>query len=159
MHRYKAILQIIGVNPFVDVPQQIVKSVFQKAGKDRGPIPVYGEINGLGYHQTLVRFRGAWRLYINARMLKNSPKRIRELIQISLEFDSEDRTIKVHPALLKALAKNVLAKKSFNLLTPSRQNEINRYLHHIKSVESVDKNVAKVINHLQGKSRLPAEKS
>lgn len=62
---FDAKIEIIGINPFVFVPDAILQNLFKLAGKDKGHIPVKGIINGSPYRQTLVRYSGAWRLYIN----------------------------------------------------------------------------------------------
>ncbi|HUC83166.1 MAG TPA: hypothetical protein VMR70_19810 [Flavisolibacter sp.] len=69
MHRFKARIEIIGINPFVFVPDVILNALFQKAGVQKGPIPICGTINDKFYQQTLVRYQGSWRLYINTTML------------------------------------------------------------------------------------------
>lgn len=128
MHKFKAELQIIGINPFVFVPVKILAAVFKQANKDKGPIPVRGTINTEPYRQTLVRYSGEWRLYINTSMLKNSPKRIGEKIELTIEHDPSDRSIQPHPKLEAALKKNKEAKKVFDQLTDSRRLEIVRYI-------------------------------
>lgn len=153
MHSFKAILQIIDINPFVYVPPSVLQKLFITAGTDKGKIPVCGTVNGKPYKQTLLMFRGEWRLYINTTMLKDSPKRIGEKIEITIEFDPSDRTIKPHPKLTKALKENKDAKATFDTLAPSRRNEIVRYISHLKTEESIDRNIAKAINYLLGKER------
>jgi hypothetical protein len=150
--KFEAILEIIGINPFVFVPEKILKAIFKKAGKDKGPIPIKGELNGKAYKQTLVKYSGHWRLYVNLIMLKNSPKRIGEKIKLSVDFDPEDRNIKAHPDFVKALKTSPLAKKNFETLIPSRQKEILRYLNHLKTAETLNRNITKAILHLEGKS-------
>jgi hypothetical protein len=76
IHKFQATIDIIGINPFVFIPENILKDIFKQAGKEKGPIPVKGTINAKPYKQTLVKFKGYWRLYINTTMLKNSPNRI-----------------------------------------------------------------------------------
>ena len=46
MHKFKATLEIIGINPFVFVPEQILTQIFTDAQKDKGQIPVCGTGNG-----------------------------------------------------------------------------------------------------------------
>jgi hypothetical protein len=153
MEKFKAEIEIIGVNPFVFVPDKVLTSIFTQAGKDKGYIPICGTINGEPYRQTLVKFSGAWRLYINTKMLKNSPKRIGETIKITVEFDSAGRTIKPHPKFEKSLKENENAKIMFDRLRPSRQHEIVRYISFLKTEESVDRNIIKAIDFLLGKGR------
>jgi hypothetical protein len=151
MHKFKSELKIIGINPFVFVPDKILKSLFTEAGKDKGPIPVRGTINDHPYKQTLVKYSGAWRLYINTTMLKNSPRRVGETILIKIEFDPVSRKIVPHPKLLKALKENKDAKKVFDKLPPSRQNEIIRYISNLKTETSVIRNINRAIDFLKGK--------
>lgn len=153
MHKFKAELQIIGINPFVFVPVKILTAVFKQANKDKGPIPVRGTINTEPYRQTLVRYSGEWRLYINTSMLKNSPKRIGERIELNIEHDPSDRSIQPHPKLEAALKKNKEAKRVFDQLTDSRRLEIVRYISFLKTEESVDRNINKAIDFLLGKER------
>lgn len=150
---FSAQIEIIGINPFVFVPEEILSEIFRQAGKNRGAIPIRGTVNGKPYTQTLVRYAGAWRLYINTLMLKNSPKRIGEIIEITVEYDPVERTIEIHPKLQKALSEHKEAEKVFNTLSPSRRHEIIRYISHLKSEESVEKNVQKAIDFLVGKGR------
>lgn len=150
MTRFKAVIEIIGINPFVFVPEKILAAVLQEAGKEKGPIPIKGVINKKPYRQTLVKYAGHWRLYINTIMLKDSPKRIGETITISIEFDPADRKLNMHPELEKALAKNKTARENFSKLPASRQQEIIRYISNLKTAESVERNIARAINFLSG---------
>lgn len=153
MKSFKAEIEIIGINPFVFVPESILSVIFQESGKNKGPIPVKGTINGKAYQQTLVRFAGEWRLYINTKMLPKSPKRIGEKVEISIETDSSDRSIDPHPKLLQALKENPQAAEIFESLIPSLQNEIVRYIANLKTEASVERNVVKAIGFLLGKQR------
>jgi hypothetical protein len=153
MKSLKAQIEIIGINPYVFLPDDVLEEIFKQAGKDKGPIPIKGIINGKPYIQTLVKYSGAWRLYINTTMLKNSPKRIGEVIDITVEFDSVKRIITQHPKLIKAFEENKDAKAVFDTLPPSRQTEIIRYISNLKSEESIDKNVCKAIDFLLGNQR------
>lgn len=151
--KFKAALKMIGINPYVTVPEKILKQIFKAAGKEKGHIPICGLINKKPYRQTLVKYSGDWRLYVNTHMLKDSPKRIGETIEISVEHDAADRTIGPHPAFVKALAKNKQAKKVFDALPPSRQKEIVRYIVNLKTEESRLRNIDKAIAFLMGKER------
>src|SRR5436190_1013148 len=106
MKTFKAKIDIIGVNPFVFLPPAVLKSIFKQAGKDKGPIPVRGTIDGHAFIQTLIKYSGAWRLYINTPMLKASQKKVGDSITLQIEFDRAERIIPVHPNLAAALNKN-----------------------------------------------------
>ncbi|MBO9198898.1 MULTISPECIES: YdeI/OmpD-associated family protein [Niastella] len=150
MHKFKATIELIGINPFVFVPNKILKEIFIQAGKETGYIPIKGNLNNKAYKQTLVRYKGAWRLYINTTMLTRSPERIGEKIELSIEFDPADRTIKPHPQLVKALKENAAAKKVFDSLPPSRKKEIVRYIANLKTAASIDRNIKRAIDFLMG---------
>ncbi|MCF6132173.1 YdeI/OmpD-associated family protein [Flavobacterium wongokense] len=153
MEQFKAEIKIIGINPFVFVPEKILEAIFDQANKSKGHIPIYGTINYKAYTQTLVRYSGEWRLYINTTMLKDSPKRIGEIIDVGIAFDPKDRTLKPHPKLTKAFQENKEAKDIFDLLPASRQKEIIRYISSLKTEESITKNIAKAIGFLKGENK------
>ena len=153
MDKIKAKLELIGINPYILLPDKVLISLFKQAGKEKGPIQIRGIINDKPYVQTLVKYRGAWRLYVNMTMLKDSPKRIGETIEITVEFDPAKRVIELHPKLKAALEKNKVAKTVFENLRPSSQLEIVRYISNLKSEESVDRNVIKAIDFLLGKDK------
>lgn len=159
MPSFAAPLEIIGINPFVPVPDNVLDSLLSAAGKNKGPIPIKGTINGIPFRQTLVRYRGAWRLYVNTTMLKDSPKRIGEVVQLVVFVDSGDRSIPPHPKLLRALEQNTQAKEKFDSLAPSLQKEIIRYISFLKTEASVDRNIAKAIDFLLGKGSFVGRKT
>ena len=153
MDQFSAILEIIVGNPYVLLPEAILNRIFQQANKNKGGIPIRGTINGKPFQQTLVKFSGEWRLYVNMKMLKDSPRRIGEVVEVEVEFDPSDRTIIPHPKFLKGLAENAEANRVFNGLSASRQKEIIRYIANLKTEASVDRNVTRAIDFLLGKGR------
>jgi uncharacterized protein YdeI (YjbR/CyaY-like superfamily) len=153
MQKFKAEIQIIGINPYVLLPEEVLTDIFMQAGKNKGNIPIEGTINEKTYKQTLVKFKGLWRLYINTTMLKNSPKRIGEIVEISIQFDPVKRVIQPHPKFVKALKDNKEAEIIFDSLRPSLKLEIVRYISSLKTEKSVDRNVPKAIDFLLGKGR------
>lgn len=153
MYRFQAELRIIDGNPFVFVPEGILNALFAQARKTKGPIPVRGILNEVPFQQTLVKYRGEWRLYINLKMLPNSPRRIGEFLALSIEYDPNDRRIKPHPKLVLALQENEEAQRVFERLSPSLQKEIVRYISVLKNEESIDRNVKRAIGFLLGRER------
>ena len=69
-YSFQAELEIIGINPFVAVPPDILQKIFQDSGREKSPIPICGQINEKTYQQNLMFFKGDWRLYVNTTMLK-----------------------------------------------------------------------------------------
>ena len=140
----------IGINPVVDPPEKALSAIFHQAGKTRGPIPVRGRLNGADFIQTLVKYKGAWRLYINGPMLKDSGLAVGDVANIEMEFDPRPRDVPVPPALASFLAKDKGARLEFEKLSPSRRKDILKYLGSLKTEASVVKNVERVMRHLRG---------
>lgn len=153
MHIFNARLEIIGINPFVYVPKDILTDIFMKAGKNKGGIPVCGSILDKPFAQTLVRYSGEWRLYINTTMLLHSPRHVGETLRVTLDYDPKDRTVPLHPGLAAVLAQDPAAQVTYEKLSPSRQKEINRYLYNLKTDAAVQGNIDRAVQFLHGKAR------
>lgn len=151
-NRFTARLEIIGINPFVFVPEEILNLIFDSSGRNKSPIPVKGTVNGKEFRQNLMKYLGEWRLYINLTMLSNSPKRIGEVIEVFVEFDDSDRTISIHPQLEKAIQDSAVASKNFESLIPSGRLEIIRYINNLKTEASINRNIEKIIRYLKGET-------
>jgi hypothetical protein len=151
MQSFSAGIRIIGVNPYVLLPPKALSAVFAQAGKDKGPIPVRGKLNTHPFKQTLVKYQGAWRLYLNTPMRRTAGIDVGDTAHVKIEFDPISRVIPMNPALAKALAKNKTAQAVFDNLAPYRKKEILRYLGSLKTKESLERNVKTVIHHLLGK--------
>lgn len=154
MKKFAAQIYIISkINPVVDVPDEVLEYLFAKAGTRTGAIPVKGKLNGANFTHNIVKYLGAWRLYLNGPMREAA--RIAgtgdgETARVEIDHDSTPR-IEPMPLLLeKALKKNKTARMEFEKLSPSRQKEIQRYLNSMKSEESLVRNVEKIIKHLLG---------
>ncbi|WP_316825342.1 YdeI/OmpD-associated family protein [Pedobacter miscanthi] len=150
---FTAKINLIGINPFVFVPEETLEYIFKHAGKSKGQFPVIMKIDGHKFKQTLVKYAGDWRLYLNTPMRKAAGKDVGDLATFEITFDIEERLITMHPKLVKALAENKDAKKIFDSLPPYLQKEIVRYIVNLKTEESVEKNVKKAIRFLLGEER------
>ena len=109
-----------------------------------------GKLNGKPFIQTLVKYSGAWRLYLNTPMRKAAGIDVGDLAHVQIDFDNKPRLIPMHIKLASALERNRKAKEIFEKLAPSRQKEIIRYINHLKSEESIGRNILKIVQHLTG---------
>ncbi|HEY3404596.1 MAG TPA: YdeI/OmpD-associated family protein [Ohtaekwangia sp.] len=151
---FKARIQIIGINPYVLLPAKVLTAIFRAAGKDKGKIPVKMTIDGHAFTQTLVRYSGQWRLYLNTPMRKAAGKETGETATFTVKFNPEKKKyLAPHPKLVKALKQNPKAKKIFEHIAPSLRMEIIKYISYLKTDESIDRNVTKAIHFLMGKGR------
>jgi len=151
--KFTAKIRIIGVNPYVPVPVKILKAVFKQAGKDRGKIPVRIKIDGHEFIQTLIKYSGSWRLYLNTPMRKAAGKETGDVADFEIAYDPDKRKTALHPGLRRALKDNKDAKIIFERLRPSIQLEVTRYISNLKTREAVERNVTRAINFLLGKER------
>lgn len=150
---FKAKIHIIGVNPYVIPNAAVLNKIFTAAGKDKGPIPIHGKINGQPFIQTLVKYSGKWRLYLNTPMRNAAGLYVGDTAAFEIAYDPNPRTIEMHPKLKAALKQNKEAKAIFDKLSPYLQKEIMRYINNLKTEATVDKNVLKAINFLLSKER------
>jgi hypothetical protein len=151
MKSFSSKISIIGINPYVLVPIPILNKLFGESGKNKGPIPVKGTLNGKIFVQTLVKYSGKWRLYLNTPMRKAAGIGVGDTASVNIEFDPGARSIPMHPKLLHALTQNKRAALAFKKLAPYRRKEIIRYLNFLKTDQSVNRNVEKAIQNLLGK--------
>lgn len=150
---FLAKIEIIGINPFVFIPEETLLHLFDQAKNDKGKIPVKMKIDGYPFKQTLVKYAGHWRLYLNAPMRTAASKELGDTAEFEIEFDPEERTIVFHPKLKAALTENIEARQIFDSLAPYLQKEIIRYINNLKTEASVDLNVKRAIRFLLGNER------
>ncbi len=155
---FTAKIAILGINPYVIPPSEVLKFIFDQAEKNTSPIPVKGELNGVWFTQSLVRYQGNWRLYINGQMAKKAklPYKgsvvnvVGQTVEIDLLMNERPQPVMMIPELQASLARNQQALGAFQKLTVSRQQNILRYLSSLKGKEVLDRNVQRVIQHLLG---------
>ncbi len=69
-----------------------------------------------------------------------------------LEYDDSERILTIHPQLEKAIRESNLAAANFEKLTPSRRHELIRYINNLKTEAAIERNIDKIIRHLQGET-------
>lgn len=137
------------INPCVKVPAGIVRALKAESGKNQS-IPVKARVDARVFKANLVRYLGAWRLYLNGPMRKAIGKEAGARVRVSLSFDPVARITPMRPEFRKALKANKKAKARFDALPPSRRKEILRYLNNLKSAEALTRNIRKSIAMLAG---------
>ncbi|MBI4303788.1 MAG: DUF1905 domain-containing protein [Chloroflexi bacterium] len=143
--RFSAIIYKVSINPCVDVPEEVSKALNRQ-----GPIPVKGTLNGFQIKATLVPMGGGrHRLYINGDMRKMAKVGVGDEVQLQLLADTEPRLMPVPERLMQELERNKEAKDVWDRLPPSHRNEILAYLNYLKTPEALERNIPKVIKHLQ----------
>jgi hypothetical protein len=149
--QFTAQIEIIGVNPYVELPTEVLEELQKQAKRATGPIPVKGTIDTHPFTQTVVKFRALWRLYINTPMIKACKKTVGDIVTIEISYDASDRTVPLPPLFAEKLEENQKAKETFEKLPPYRQKEIARYIANLKNEDTVKRVVDKTIQYLLGK--------
>lgn len=145
MYKLTGKIYKLGINPCIDVPKEIVEKLYKDSGKTNGPIQVRGTLNGEKFEQTIVKYQGRWRLYLNTQMRKDCGIGVGDTARFEFNYDPLPRTVLMPKKLAEALTKNQKAKRAFEKLPSSRQKQILRYLNSLKSDAAIERNVKKVI--------------
>jgi len=150
---FSAKIEKIGINPYVTPSREVLEYLFKTTGKQKGQFPVITVINKQKFDQTIVKYKGQWRLYLNTPIRRVASKDVGDIIVIRIDHDPKDRTVPLHPKFESALAKNEKALETFERLSPSRKKEIARYLNHLKNEDTLLRNIKRAIGFLQGENR------
>ena len=151
--RYSAIITTVRgalpetINPCVKVPAGIVRELKAKSGKNQS-IPVKATIGTKTFKANLVKYLGAWRLYLNGAMRKALGKDVGHRVSVSVCFDPAPRITPMRPEFAKALRANRRAKVRFAALSLSRRKEILRYLNNLKGAEALERNIRSTLTML-----------
>lgn len=137
------------INPCVLVPAAIVAALRRESGRNQS-LPVRGTLQGKPFKANVVRYLGAWRLYLNGTMRKAAGVDTGDRVKVTLRYDPVPRRERVPAALAAALVQDRKARAAFDALSPSHRKEILRYLGGLKREDSLRWNVAKVLEYLRG---------
>jgi hypothetical protein len=149
--RFSAVVHKVGINPCVDVPASVVSDLMRSASKKAGPVPVVGKVDETPLTATVVKYQGAWRLYLNAEMRRAAGVDVGDEVELFLRFDPRPRILPVPAALRSALRTTPAAKAKWQQLAPSHRREYLAYLNSLKTKESLERSVEKTLRSLQEK--------
>ncbi len=144
MQKFSAKIYKLGINPCVDVPARVSRAVSK-----RGFVPVVGDLNGHPIRANLVPIgNNRHRLFINGEMRQAARVDEGDVVQLTLELDTQPRTIPMPAEFALALKQNGSAKFAFQKLTRSRQKEILAYLNSLKRPETLKRNIERTLASL-----------
>lgn len=149
VQKFTATVDRVDINPYVQVPDLVVSKLLQDAGREKGPIPVAGKLQGKSFSTTVVKFRGMWRLYLNTAMRREAGVDVGDTVAVEVWLDDALRLEPVPDKLALAFSKDRQALEAFEKLAPSRQKEILRYLASLKQEETLERNIEKIIQLLR----------
>jgi hypothetical protein len=146
-HSFQAKIYQTGINWCVDVPKEITAQLTVV----KGYIKIKGQINGFDFTQTLVPVKNApYRLFVNFIMMKGGKTALGEVADFVIEQDTvaEDKRYPMPDLLAIALRENDL-EIAFERLTAARKKDILKYLSYVKTEETMQRNIAKLVNQLK----------
>ncbi len=112
-------------------------------------LPFRANLMPLGLKRTKATPGTHHRLYLHGVMRKAVGKDVGDRIGVVLQLDLKPPVVPMNPALAGESKKDPKAKSVFKRLSPSHQKELNRYLNHLKSPETLQRNIDKVMGYLR----------
>ncbi len=155
--RFRGVMEINGVNPYVLVNAERAGRI--RAGWRRA-LPVRVRVNGkpeVAWRINLMPVGdGSFYLYLHGEVRTASGTKVGDVVAVELEFDEEYRGGPAHPMprdFREALRGNRKAREAWEEMIPSRQKEVLRYFHQLKTPEALARNVEKAIEVLAGAAK------
>lgn len=142
----------LGINFCVEVPEAVVRALLKAANKRAAPVQVKATLNGHAFDANVVRYSGAWRLYLNRAVRARAGVEAGDTVHIRLEYDPTERMPPMPEELKQALASNEQRKAAWRLQPSSRRKEILTYLQSLESAAARDRSVQRVLQHLEHKT-------
>lgn len=141
-----AVQQAEGKNATgIQVPSDLV------AALDSGKRPkVKITLNGYTYRSTVAAYGDVFMLPLSQEHRDAAGVQAGDEIEITLELDTEPRTVEVPPVLAAALAENGV-RQAFDALAPSRRKEHVRQVESAKAEDTRQRRIAKIVATLQEK--------
>jgi hypothetical protein len=148
-YTFKALIYKTGINFAVDVPVDITSGL----AAAKGYVRIRGMVNNIPFTKSLVPVKGGpYRLFINTVTIKDIRKMVGQVAEFVIEQDTTNPENEFPmPQLLAEQLKQKHLLDDFNALPFYRRKEFLRYLANIKTAETLEKNIGKVISQLQMK--------
>ncbi|MXV49910.1 DUF1905 domain-containing protein [Pedobacter sp. HMF7647] len=144
---FKARIYRVEINLCVDVPREVTDTM----KPTKGYIRIKGTINGFNFIQTLVPVKnGPYRLFVNFIMLKGGKAVEGDEVSFNIKqnFTAIEKQYPMPAQLLDQLQSTNLVDE-FEGLSPTRKKDILKYLSYVKTEETLQKNINKVLDQLR----------
>jgi bifunctional DNA-binding transcriptional regulator/antitoxin component of YhaV-PrlF toxin-antitoxin module len=126
---------------YVVVPAAVADAAGLKHGAR-----VRGEVNGVGYRSSLMKYSGIFHLGVHKSTLQTAGVKPGGRVSVTVEFDDEPLPTDVVPDdLAVALKNNRFAATAWTALAPSHRREHVKALLSAKSAETRARRVAKIL--------------
>lgn len=128
----------------ISVPPDVIAAL----GKGKKP-PVKVTLNGYTYRTTVAAYGDVFMLPVAKEHRDAAGLKAGDQVEVTLELDTEPRTIEV-PADLKAALSKAGALEAFEGLSYTRRKEAVRQVQDAKTQETRDRRIAKIVTELGG---------
>jgi hypothetical protein len=152
--RFKATIEINGINPFVPVDAD--RAVRLREGW-RKPMPVLVQVNGAPAEpwriNMMPRGDGGFFLYLHGEVREAAGVGVGDTVDVEVAFDEAYRGGPAHPtpeAFSDGLRRDPAAASAWEALTPSLQKEALRRFASVKSEEAKARNIEAALAVLGG---------
>lgn len=110
--------------------------------------PVKVTINGYTYRNTVAVMGGIFMVGVSAEHRKAAGLKAGDSIDVTLELDTESRTVELPADLAAALAKKKGARAAFDASAPSARKEFVRQVESAKAQETRERRIAAIVTKL-----------
>jgi uncharacterized protein YdeI (YjbR/CyaY-like superfamily) len=130
----------------IKIPDEII----EKLGGGKKPL-VKITINNFTYRSAVAVMGGAYMVGVNAENREGAKVKGGDKIDVTIELDTEERTVETPTDFLKVLNKNAAAKKVFDTLSNSKKKALTIPIANGKTEETRNRNIEKAMKSLTGK--------
>lgn len=145
--RFKAKLGGDAGALFVEVPFDVKREF----GKARPPVKV--SINGYSYQSTISVYGGKYYLPVRRDRREAAGVKLGDVVEVTIQPDTEVRGVDPPAALSAALAKNGPAKAQWDRLSYTQKKEHAEAVLQAKKSETRARRIQKILGKLTGKTR------
>jgi len=144
--RFKAKLGCEGGALFLEVPFDVKKEF----GKARPPVKV--SISGYSYRSTISVYGGKYYLPVRGDRREAAGVKAGDLVEVTIQPDTEVRRVDPPPALSAALTKNGPARAQWERLSYTHKKEHAEAVLQAKKSETRARRIQKILEKLTGKA-------
>jgi hypothetical protein len=130
----------------IEVPPDVIAAL----GTSKKPA-VWVHLPGFSYQNTVAVMGGAFMISLSKARQQESGVKAGDKVEVTLELDTEERTVEVPEDLTAALAKKPGAKEAFDKLAFSRRKEFVRQVVEAKAQDTRERRIAKIVEQLPEK--------
>ena len=126
----------------IEIPEEVIAAL----GKGKKP-PVKVTLNGYTYRTTVAVMGGKFLIPLNAERRNAAGVQGGDVVDVTIELDTEPRTVEVPDDLAQALS-DAGVKAAFDALAYSARKEHVRQVESAKALETRNRRIAKIVANL-----------